>query len=180
MPPQTTTTCSLQFRKIILEQVKRYPKLQIEDIYKLVYQAAMGNIHLAENTERALEYLKKEFEDIEPDDTLPLIEPISHSGEIVRVNLKPFKAQQRDLEKLGQAMIQSAQSIEPSLTMLLRYWRDVQALAQSGQIPFNEEDLQEFLKKQRKANFPAVHHSEVYRKNYSPAYRVVLRKFWAD
>ena len=40
----------LNIRRAVLAEVKRYPKLEIQDLYKLAYQAAMGNEHIMNDT----------------------------------------------------------------------------------------------------------------------------------
>jgi hypothetical protein len=50
-------------------------------------------------------------------------------------------------------------------------------LAHSGAIAFEVNAMKSFFEEMRRKKFPAVHHSRQYEENYSPAYRVILKKF---
>ena len=46
-------------------------------------------------------------------------------------------------------------------------------MSSEGSLPFNIEEMDEFLVKMEKRGFAPVHHSSVYEEIYQPAYRVV-------
>jgi len=165
------------FRAIVNTQLQRYPAMQIQDLYKLVYQAALGNEHLMTDSAMVHDYLIKELESIEASTVEPLLEKISHDGAVVRLNLRPFKAQHGDHRVLFQAMMQTARTFQKSQERLDRYWGDLEQMAASGAIPFNTETMKVFFREMRDKSYPAVHHSAVYGEKYSPAYRVILNKY---
>ena len=47
---------------IIKEHFNSYPLMEIQDIFKLIYQSAFGCEHLVTDKERALGYIKDEYE----------------------------------------------------------------------------------------------------------------------
>lgn len=51
---------SLNFQPIALEHCSRYPGLQVEDLYKLVHQAALGSEHAVKDIEVARQWLMRE------------------------------------------------------------------------------------------------------------------------
>jgi hypothetical protein len=112
----------ISFHKIIVAQLQRYPAMQIEDLYKLVFQAAMGNEHLMADSAMVHNYLIKELESIQASTDEPLWEEISPDGQVVRLNLRPFKARQGDHRVLFQAMTQSARTFQKSPERLAQYW----------------------------------------------------------
>jgi hypothetical protein len=170
------------FQKVVAEQLQRYPAMQIEDLYKLVYQATMGNEHLMTDSAAVHGYLIHELESLRPlgiqaSAAEPLLEEISPDGEVVRLNLRPFKARRGDHRALFQAMRQTARTFQKSPGQLEQYWRDLEQMAKSGATAFDAAAMQSFFREMREKEFPAVHHSVVYEEKYAPAYRVILKKF---
>ncbi|MCG3119616.1 MAG: hypothetical protein ALAOOOJD_02056 [bacterium] len=168
------------FEKVVAAQLQRYPAMQIEDLYKLVYQAALGNEHLMTDSAMVHDYLIKELASIDTSSVGPLWEEISPDGEVVRLNLRPFKARQGDHRALLHAMMQTARNFQRSPERLEQYWRDLEQMAKSGVIAFDAAAMQSFFREMREKGFPAVHHSTVYAENYAPAYRVILKQYTPD
>jgi hypothetical protein len=165
------------FQKLITAQLQRYPAMQIQDLYKLVYQAALGNEHLITDSAMVHNYLIQELENVQADSNEPLLEEISPDGAVVRLNLRPFKAQHGDHRALFQAMMQTVRTFQKSQERLGRYLSDLEQMAASGDIPFETDAMQAFFREMREKGNPAVHHSAVYKKQYAPAYRILLKKY---
>lgn len=164
-----------KFQQLILQHLQTYPQMQIQDVYKLCYQAAMGNAHHAVDASSVRNYLHTEFGQIEPDPDQPLFEKISPPNDVVRLNLRSFKAGEGDLDHLYQVMIQSSAMFEPSLVQLMVYWQWFEKMTMENSIPFSPTAIKEFTAEIQSRQFPAVHHSAVYRESYRPAYRVILK-----
>lgn len=165
------------FHKAVDEQARRYPAMQIEDWYKLVFQATMGNEHLMTDSAAVHGYLIHELENIQDSSEEPLLEEISPDGEVVRLNLRPFKRQNGNHQELFRAMMQTAHAFPKSLERLEQYCRDLEQMAKSGVMAFDATAMQSFFREMREKDFPAVHHSAVYAEKYAPAYRVILKKY---
>ena len=71
-------------RQMLLNHYKKYPELQIRDLFKFIYQSAFGCEHLVSSLERATEYIKKEVEGQKPENYAE-IEPLD--GNYQRVSL---------------------------------------------------------------------------------------------
>jgi hypothetical protein len=164
-------------QKLITAQLQRYPAMQIQDLYKLVYQAALGNEHLMIDSAMVHEYLIRELESVQADSSELLLEEISPDGAVVRLNLRPFKARHGDHRALLQAMMQTARIFQKSQGRLARYWAQLEQMAVSGGIPFDATAVQSFFREMREKEYPAMHHSAAYKERYAPAYRVILKKF---
>ena len=170
------------FQEIIQDQLHRYPQMQIQDLYKLVYQAAMGNIHLGIDPAILKNYLISEMDKVdlrsrrEASDNEPLVEEISTEG-MIRVNLRPYKSKRGDPEKLFEAMMETANTFNPDKNKITQYWKVLERMAEENLIPFNRRELESFLKEMRVSDYPAVHHSDQYSESYHPAYRVILKKY---
>lgn len=167
------------FQEIIKTQLQRYPQMQIEDLYKLNYQAAMGNIHLGIDPKVLKNYLLSELEKVDESDEEPLFEQISPDN-LIRLNLRPFKAKGGDPEKLFEAMMQTARTFQPDSQKIIQYWNVIEGMAKKNLIPFKNSELDSFLSKIQEMNFPAIHHSNKYMEAYHPAYRVLLQEYFVE
>ena len=165
------------FQTIIKNQLKKYPEMQVQDLYKLAFQAAMGSAHFALDSVKAYNYLEYELQKVNADSTETLIEEIAPQGKVVRINLRPFKALSGDKEKLSNAFMQTAHKFKSSTKNLETYCQALIDLAEKKQIQFTVDELDSFFADMRKKSFPAVHHSEKYREKYNPAYRVIAKEF---
>jgi hypothetical protein len=159
----------------VLAEAKKYPKLEIRDLYKLAYQAAMGNEHIMNDTAAARIYLDEELASIDSSSREPLIEYLISDSSIIRINLRAFKARQGNSLKLMEAMIQTASNVQPSTDLLQQLWSNIETLAEEQKIPFNKMELDEYFQKMERQNFPAVHHSKVITDIYQPSYRIISK-----
>lgn len=160
-----------ELEKILREHVKRYPLMQPTDAVKLIYQNEFGGGHLIRDEEACLNYLRREYESVEKDPTMPLYEDIGNG--IVRVNLAAVKPE--ELEQLGKEFIRSAVH-KGNMDSLLCKLAVLKTLTAEGVFSFSINDLDAYLVEYKKAGFPAVSHSSEYRESYKPAYRIVLRE----
>ena len=79
----------------------RYPKLQIQEAVKLIYQNEFGGGHLIRDRERFFSMLYREYDSLTFDQGKPLTESIGNG--LVRVNLCRLRREQ--LEPLGERFI---------------------------------------------------------------------------
>lgn len=163
-------------RTILLEHSKRYPRLAIDDLYKLIHQAAMGSEHALGDAGRARDRLREEIGSLVPGPDEPLLDPISPDGKIVRIHLRPFSGSNLDEEELLRAFLQTPQVFAPSTDRLLDYAGCARRLAKGGRLAFDADEVSGYFQELREGGFPAAHHSQVFRDAYRPAYRVVARE----
>jgi hypothetical protein len=156
---------------ILRTHFSQYPAMQIQDIYKLLHQAAFGSAHAIPDVERARKWLEKESAEVGAGAEELAIERISPDGEIVRVHLRPFLAQGGDTEMLLSAFLRTAHAFVGSKENFERYWKTALSLGK-----FPQQKMDNFIAPLREQEYPAVHHSTTYREEYRPAYRVVLAK----
>jgi hypothetical protein len=164
---------------ICQQHLRNYPCLEISDLYKLCYQAAMGNAHIGVQRADIMAGLNAELSQVEADADQPLSEEISPSGQVVRINLRPFKAKCYDANTLAEAVWLSARYFKPSVKLLRSYWQELETAARTAAIPFTYEKLAAYFAENEKEGFPAVHHSDAYMTLYRPAYRVIMKKYMA-
>ncbi len=150
----------------------RYPSMQIQDVYKLIHQAAMGSEHAISSIEGARKWMERELAEMGAGSAEPAIDPISDDGQIVRVHLRPFVAQGGKPETLLDAFIRTANEYRGDVQTLKNYW----GIA-AGMGYYSSTEMEDFIQSMQARNYPAVHHSFEYEGVYRPAYRVVWRKF---
>jgi hypothetical protein len=164
--------------QLIDGHLQRYPAMKPRDVYKLLYQGIMGLEHLVVSPEEFAARLRTEYRTASPSDVEPLWETVRPDGALGRLNLRPFRMQQGDLESLVVACLRTAQRVWGAPEDLHGAWRTLVALCQSGQWEaFPLPEVLAFSARLEEQAYPAVHHSARYREAYRPAYRLVGREF---
>jgi len=165
------------WRRILLEQAALRPLWQLQDIYKLAFQAALGSEHAAPGEAAARRWMEDEMAMLGagPED-LP-IEAISPDGRLARVNLRPYFAAGGNLEWVLQAFLRTAVAWGGTRQVLQQYIDWAVELAAGGDLVFPVKEMHAFFDKMAEVGYPAAHHSAIYREEYQPAYRVVMREY---
>ena len=164
-------------RRILDEQVRRYPEIEAQDLYKLIYQAALGCEHAVHDEADARDWLEREVNALEAGPQEPAVDPLSPDGHIVRINLRPYVAERGDLAALLAAFLRTANEYRGTQGQLERYWAYAEGMAAEGRLPFAPAQLKAFFAARRAERFPPVHHSALYREAYRPAYRVISLEY---
>ena len=167
-----------QLERLINFHLQIYPDMCLQDVYKLLHQGIFGPQHLLLNPESARSYLQREWEGVKPTDIEALTEPVSIDGEMIRVNLRPYKAGGGKRETLWQTLYNSAIIIQPDNEKFARLWQQVIDLCQELKLPFSVEEVERLGQETTAQRYPALHHSTEYQQANKPAYRVVLLTEW--
>jgi len=167
-----------QWESLIIMHMTQYPDMQVDDIYKMVYQGIMGPGHLGSNPGIILEYINREMSRIETSQQENLIENISPDSEYIRINLKRFKSEQLSPDTLAVIIVKSGCNAPEKLKHFITIWSHVEELVEAGRLPIDKTDFQTFNRFVVENNYPVIHHSKKYLQQYSPAYRVVSKKIW--
>lgn len=162
---------------IVFDHFQRHKNMEIQDLYKLAYQASMGVTHYISSPESARKYLELEAKQLDTSENVQMVEPLSPDGKLVRVNLRAYIKGGGDVDELFIAMMKSSVHLRPSTDNLESYWQIIVSMAEKKLIPFDKIELIEFFKQMKEADYPAVHHSEGYNQANHPAYRVILREY---
>ena len=163
---------SRDVEELIRRHLERRPKMRAADIYKLLYQGVFGVGHLLGKGAR--HRLEVEAGNLCLDDQLeePFIEEVSADGSMLRVNLRPYLRRRLPLDKLFSAMEASAHE-RGKVKDFLKSWSSFKDLVKSGKLMFDKEEIEELDRQLESGGCPPQHHSEAYRSEYIPAYRVV-------
>jgi len=181
-PPGSAASAAEEaaFQQILARQMARYPRLAIQDLYKLIYQAALGAEHAVPDVAAAQDWLERELRQLGAGPPEPIVDVISPDGCLVRVHLRPYVAAGGDPGALLTAFVRTAKEHGGTGEQLRRYWSYAVRLAAMGGLPFNQTDLRSFWADVAAQGFPVVHHSAAYRAAYKPAYRVIRQEFLGD
>ena len=159
-------------KKRILGHYKKYPQLELQDIFKYVYQSSFGCEHLLASEERAREYIKREYAECKG--IIPGTDKLD--GAYSRVSLACLDDGLAP-ETLARLFCLSAKKEDTGEMALKSKLCCVRALIDEGLLPFSTEEFEENLKVWAEAGYPAVHHSQAFRAEYRPAYRVIADEF---
>lgn len=178
-----------ELRNCLKEQLARYPQLQITDLVKLVYQNEFGGGHLIADKEKSLQRIREEYAGLSAPGAVSLevqqerMESIGNG--IYRLSLDCLSDGLHP-ETLNEMFVQSAAEISGSVEVFEEKLEVLRMLCeqtgQTEQKPLCAEQteleiLEEYLEQYRRGGYPPVSHSDVYRKHYRPAYRVITERF---
>jgi hypothetical protein len=153
------------------------PAMQVQDVYKLLHQGALGSEHAVQDEQQACYRLEQELAEMGAGPEDPLIDPLPPDGRIVRVHLRSFRQSAGDLVGLLRAFIRTADEYHGSVDTLKEFCAQAVEMTHTGSLPVNSGEIEAFFDRMEEQGFPAVHHSAVYQRLYRPAYRVVARQY---
>jgi hypothetical protein len=161
-------------KQLVEAHQRQRPGLQAQDIYKMLYQACFGVGHLLSDSMEVQRYLVDEISSLDSSiSSEPLIERISTSGDMVRLNLRPFKELNLDPGSVVQLMFRSAEQTPQDTLRFFREWNEFSALVRFDVLRFPQGDVELWDSRIAQGILMPVHHSEQYSREYKPAYRVV-------
>jgi hypothetical protein len=163
--------------QILTSHLTRYPGMQVQDLYKLLHQAALGSEHAVGDEQEARDWLVRELAEMGtgPDD--PLLDTISPDDQILRVHLRPYLRAGKEPETLLRAFIQTANEWRGSSEKLKEFAAAAAGRTQPTPGKFLAEEIKVYFDKMETQGFPTRHHSAVYEHLYRPAYRVISRQY---
>lgn len=162
-------------RELLITHYQTYPELQIQDIFKYLYQSSYGCDHMVTSLDASIEDIRREFTDnnvLQNNETLIDI----LDGAYSRVHLA-YLGRGMSAETLGKLFFASAQS-EHVNKLELEYKLSVaKELARENLFHFSSRELEETIEEWKYKGYPAIHHSNTFRTRYHPAYRVIAKKY---
>jgi len=159
--------------RVIRNQYLLYPKSEICDWFKLIYQSEFGNTHMSSNAKLVQEELVKEMKTAK--DTDHHKEDIGNGH--YRINLGWLKNSELSVEVFNRILMLSREMSEGTFD---GFWKKISVLEQSIKdipIPVNLNDFHAFEQDYFKKGCPLLNHSEIYKEEYKPSYRVVRKEF---
>lgn len=160
-------------KKFLINHARRFPSLEIRDIFKFLHQSSFGCEHLVSSCDFAIGYIKKEAESMTHYERT-VIEPLD--GDYSRVNLSVIR-DGISPETLGRLFFLSARKEEHGAAALSAKLSVAEDLVLNGELPFSYDEFKAAKDEWERIGYPAIHHSEAFRSNYRPAYRVISNEF---
>ena len=160
-------------RDFLRAHCARYPELALQDVFKALYQSAFGCEHLIADPSAAADYIRAEAAR-SGDRISELVELLG--GDYCRVHLGILQ-DGLSAETFARLFALSARHEECGREKLEAMLTALQTMADAGELPFSAQETAKAVERWRKDGFPPLHHSEIFRQNYAPAYRVLRRDF---
>lgn len=159
-------------KELWIKYFERYPLSQIQDFIKYLYQSVLGSAHLIVDENANYQRLLDEYNSIDHDKTHILYEEISDV--LVRVHLEALnKEELKDIHRLFMLSAEVSSSKEE----LLKVFSKVEEGIVEGWIPFDINDWKKEIDEYINKGCPVVSHSEIFRKQYHPHYRLMKKEY---
>ena len=124
-------------REFLQQQIKKYPKMQLQDLFKFLYQSAFGCEHLVSSVEDAVASIQKEATLLFDGDWC---EPELLDGDYCRVPLSYLK-RGLSAETLGKLFFFSAKTEEEGKKNLQTKLQIVETMIEEQELPFLKEEF---------------------------------------
>jgi len=164
-------------RKMCQNIHNQYPLATLQDVYKTCYQDFFGAEHLMNDTAAARNYIKYELEQCENIDLslMPKREPTGFRHRFVRINFSNILDGELTEKQMLTMFIDAAGKDNAFSDDWLSEWKLIERIAIETVPEWNDKELQTELMKAAEGNH-AVRHSEAFRENYNPHYRIVRQQ----
>ncbi|NMA65762.1 MAG: hypothetical protein GX957_05905 [Clostridiaceae bacterium] len=166
-------------KNLLREHFERYPKMQIQDMVKLIYQNEFAGGHFIPDKEYSLRKLKEEYSNLCSSASFiynnGLFESISNN--LYRLHLYPLINETIMLETVNGFFVNTANNIMGSMESFLNKLFIFSEMCRNNEFYFPIGEVEAYLVEYKKQGYPAVSHSDVYRKEYSPSYRIVQKEY---
>jgi len=160
-------------RDFLKTQLEKYPKMTLQDVKKALFQSAFGCEHLVADASAAADYIMKEAEQTHGC-VSEAVEPLD--GDYCRVHLDILR-EGLSAETFAKLFMLSAEKVETGRDELEKKIAVFMDMVKNGETPFEYADAEKIMNAWRTDGFPACHHSEAFRAEYRPAYRLMKRDF---
>jgi len=169
---------SIKLSRILSYHLIRYPLMQVQDLYKLLHQAALGSGHAIQDEESARKWLEDELAGMGEGPEEPLLDPISPDGVISRLHLRPCLQAGVEPLAIWTAFLRTAKEWRGSVESLRDFGQAAARQAEEGNWRIKKREIEAFFATMEEQNYPVAHHSSVYSQQYRPAYRVIKTDLW--
>ncbi len=158
-----------------LPKWKTDKNIRIEDAYKWTHQAMRGGEHAVPDTESARKWLMNEWGTLGLQKSgEPVWEPLCPGGEIGRLNLRAFRDRGGKADDILAAFLTSSREYRSDGKAFIAAWNELGLRLNKG--PAGNLDYEEWKTldiTMKKKNYPAIHHSNIYKQSNGPAYRII-------
>lgn len=170
----------IKIKDAVNSQMSLYPEARLQDLYKAFFQAEFGPEHFISDTLSARRYLDSEL--MIPDHSDVMYEPIGADSAFFRVHLCAVQAGKISRNELFDAFVSGARKVETDeIEKWAEKWHKIESVIVSMnlQLPDYETDSAT-IDSLLNAGHYALHHSQQFRDEYDPHYRIVRKDLFYD
>ena len=160
-------------RDLLIKHYQKYPNLDIQDIFKYIYQSVCGCEHMISSPSEATRRILDEHR-LNAPSAQPLIESLD--GKYSRLSLDCLN-KGLSAHTLGRLFFLSAKKESNTEEQINEKLGIVKMLIEDGSLPFNLSEFENAVAEWANKGFCAIRHSDNFRKNYNPSYRVISNSF---
>lgn len=161
-------------RDSLIMHYRKYPLLQIQDIFKYIHQSSFGCEHMVSSLKVCTDYIRTEKNNCTLCDDAVLVEPLD--GAYSRVSLN-YLSHGLSAQTLGKLFFESSREEPDGKSDAENKLKIAKELAAENKLPFAADEFEKASRKWQSDGYPSVHHSDIFRKEYNPAYRVISNKY---
>ncbi len=171
----------MNIKDLLLTHYRSYPKMQIRDAVKLIYQNEFGGGHLIKNENDCFDRLKEEYlthEGRPKAKSIPagiIFEDIGNG--LCRIHLQSLHNTGIDIGTVGKFFINTANSTCGSIEGFEIKLETLKHCCSDNTLPYPLARLEHYLRTYKDQGYPPVSHSEEYRAAYLPSYRVIKSEY---
>lgn len=157
----------------IINHYKLYPNLQIQDLFKFIYQSSFGCEHLVSSLDKAKNYIDNEYNNMYKISDA-IIEKLD--GNYSRVPLT-YIDKGLSIDTFAKLFYYSAKKENDGLILLEEKLNVLCELVDNALLPFSKEELDNSINEWKLIGYPAIHHSNQFRSIYKPSYRLISNEY---
>lgn len=161
-------------KELLCAHHKRYPKMQLIDMVKLLYQSEFAGGHLITHGQHSIERLEAEYHKAAH---CPSVAYEDIGGGLCRLHLWHAAQAGIGAKTISRLFAATAQAVHGSTASFLKKLDVLRKCCASGELPFDQNALSAYLSDLEKQGWPPVSHSDAYRAAYRPAYRIVKKDY---
>jgi len=163
---------------LLARHLNRYPKMEAQDVYTLIYQGAMGPSYFSGDGDVFDERLMQEFTQVEGDPEQPLWESVRPDGDLVRVHIAGLKGRGGSVQQLITLSLWTMSVFKGDVEDLVNGWDTFRQICSDNRLrQFDPQDVAAISNWANETHYPSTRHSRTFRTAYDPHYRLVKREF---
>jgi uridine kinase len=162
-------------KKTLIRHFERYPNMRLADMIKLIYQNEFGGGHIISDEVSNRRRLKQEYEQIKASDAGSIRRLLFESigGGMERIDIIRAIDSECDYETISRLHIVTADHHKGSGESFKQKLIEFADMCKSGWLPFDHMQVIDYISNYDFDVHAPMGHSEVYRREYLPAYRII-------
>lgn len=162
--------------QLLCDHYEKYPNMQIDDMYKLIYQNEFAGGHLITNENESLCHLTNEFYKIKDKHYSNCVSEDIGNG-LSRLYLTALSDSEIKISTINKFFINTANSHKGNVKNFENKLAVLLECCKQNILPFDYNEASGFINHCKDEGYLHISHSEKYRKCYRPSYRVIKNEF---